>query len=778
MKKITMVLVVLLTVCSAAAAVVPTSDTASSRPKVGVVLSGGGAKGTAHVAVLKILEEEGIPIDYITGTSMGAIIGGLYALGYSADELDTLIRTQNWDMLMQDNMGRRAALFEDKKNDEKLIVKIPFHTRKDLEVAEDGENFDLKSGFRKDNRTGGVLGSIPTGIVEGQILHSLFSQLSIGYQDDVDFNTFPIPFSCVAVDLNAKEEYVFNKGDIVTAMRASMSIPGYFTPIKMGNRLLVDGGISNNLPVDVAKEMGADIIISVDLHKFDNAKVYPVENMKDMFGSILIVANGDKYKAALEASDIVISPNTGAYSALAFDPVSINALLDSGKVAAKLKIDEIRELKRRLNGAVPEKKNGHAVNLTREHVFISQISINGVPNPKERNILMKNLRVRPMSEIRGSQLDTAIAAFYATKAFSKITYSFVKNLNDTSYSLNINFVPERSHQAGLGFRFDSENMAAILLSANFNKHRLYGWKFDAVGKLGTNPYARAQVGYGFNHHWQLNVAYDFRSSRIDTYYDGLRSYSTNMLNHRVNVFMQLKRRDLELKLGIRGESLTHSNYVEETDPEFEIKYKHQLLSGVISYEFDNRNKSYFATRGCNVFVGGSYAFAGSVDQKLFSNRFADIMVKAVGYIPFGEKVEFIPQFYGRGIADAKMDESTVLYSDNIVGGYEEGRYIDTQLPFVGLNYVTWVNDFVGIARTDFRFNIFGKHYVTAMANYLRSWDEFKGAFDKDFATIIYGFGLNYSLQTIIGPIGLTGHWSSAGKKFGVYFSLGYSFGKI
>lgn len=777
MKKIFLLAVILSAVYSPVSAVEIPADSVSNRPKIGLVLSGGGAKGTAHVAVLKVLEEEGIPIDYIAGTSMGAVIGGLYALGYSADDLDTLIRSQNWNMLMQDNMGRRATLFEDKKNDERLVVRIPFYNRKELEVSDEDDNFDLRTGERKTGGIKGILDNIPTGIVEGQILHSLFSQLSIGYQDDVDFSTFPIPFACVAVDLNAQEEIVFDKGDIVTAMRASMSIPGYFTPIKMGDRLLVDGGIVNNLPVDVAKGMGADIVISVDLHKYDNAKVNTVENMKDMFGSILMVANGRKYEDALEASDIVISPNTGAYSALSFDTESIDALLDSGRVAAKLKVDELRNLKKRVNNETLVRHNVRAVNLTRDTVFVSQISISGV-NPKERDILMKNFRVKPMTSIHGSQLDTAIAAFYSTKAFSKITYSFIKDPVDSTYNLKINFVPERSHQAGFGFRFDSENMAAIFLSVNFNKHRLYGWKFDVSGKLGTHPYAHAQVGYAFSHHWQLNTSYDFRYSRIDSYEDGLRTYSTNMTDHCVNVFMQLKRRNMEMKLGVRGESLMHSTYLEETDPEYEKKYRHQLLHGFVSYEFDDRDKSYFATRGCNVYVRGSYAFAGSVNHDIFSNRFADIMVKAIGYVPLGEKVEFIPQFYGRGVADAKMSESTVLYSDNLIGGYEEGRYIDTQLPFVGMNFAAWVLDYVGIARTDFRFNIFGKHYVTAMANYMRSWDDFKGVYDKNYAMVFYGFGLNYSIQTIIGPIGLTGHWSNANKSFGLYFSLGYSFGRI
>ncbi|MGX8707515.1 MAG: patatin-like phospholipase family protein, partial [Bacteroidales bacterium] len=198
------------------------------RPKVGLVFSGGGAKGMSHIGALKVIEEMGIPVDYVVGTSIGSIIGGFYALGYNADELDSLVRSQNWDLLMKDQVARRDIAFAFKEDNDRYILSIPFYSHKNLT-----EETEAQKGSR------GILRNVPGALVRGQNLDQLFTKLSVGYQDDIDFNTLPIPFACVAVDLNTKEEVVFHSGNIVTAIRASMSIPAYFTPVRFGDKYLV-----------------------------------------------------------------------------------------------------------------------------------------------------------------------------------------------------------------------------------------------------------------------------------------------------------------------------------------------------------------------------------------------------------------------------------------------------------------------------------------------------------------------------------------------------------
>ena len=234
----------------------------AQRPKVGVVLCGGGAKGAAHVGVLKVLEENNIPIDLIVGTSMGAIVGGLYAIGYSAAELDSLIIAQNWNVVMSDRIARKDTYFEQRKYQDDYVISIPFGRG-------DYSRLGARDTQDPSHNEGSLLSNIPIAMVNGQNIYNLFTRLSVGYQDSLDFNRMPIPFACVAVDLIGKKEVVFHSGNFVDAIRSSMAIPGYFSPVRMGDMVLIDGGALNNYPVDVARAMGADIIIGVKLGELE-----------------------------------------------------------------------------------------------------------------------------------------------------------------------------------------------------------------------------------------------------------------------------------------------------------------------------------------------------------------------------------------------------------------------------------------------------------------------------------------------------------------------------
>ena len=209
-----------------------------SHPRVGLVLSGGGAKGFAHVGALKVIEESGIPVDYITGTSIGSIVGGLYAMGYDAETLEKVIGTQNWEALLSNESRRTFIPAIEKEEQSRYLLSLPINAKKI---------------------------SIPEGVLNGQKAMDLFTYLSYGYHDVTDFSQLPVPFKCIAADIATGEEVVLDNGFLPRAMRASMSVPAVFAACKMEDRMLVDGGIINNFPVDRCREMGADIIIGIDI---------------------------------------------------------------------------------------------------------------------------------------------------------------------------------------------------------------------------------------------------------------------------------------------------------------------------------------------------------------------------------------------------------------------------------------------------------------------------------------------------------------------------------
>src|SRR5690606_1417781 len=208
------------------------------RPKIGVVLSGGGAKGLAHIGVLKVLEENGVKVDYIAGTSMGAIVGGLYASGYTATELDSIFRNVNTEAIVQDFVPRTSKSFYEKRNNEVYALQLLF------------EDFKL---------------TMPKALSKGMYNNNLLSRLLAHVRYERDFSQLSIPFACVATDLVTGEKVVLREGNLTQSILASGAFPSSYTPMELNGRTLIDGGIADNYPVDIVREMGADIVIGVDV---------------------------------------------------------------------------------------------------------------------------------------------------------------------------------------------------------------------------------------------------------------------------------------------------------------------------------------------------------------------------------------------------------------------------------------------------------------------------------------------------------------------------------
>ena len=258
------------------------SGQATERPRIGLVLSGGGAWGAAQVGALKVIEEVGVPIDMIAGTSIGGIVGGLYAVGYKAEQLDSMFRSQEWiDLFMKG---------------------------------------DLKGYFER----------------------------LTGKRDTLDFYKLAIPFSCVAVDIQNQREVVLRRGSLPAAMRATMAIPGVFSAVRIDGRSLVDGGMMNVMPVDVVKNMGADIVIAIDLQQKDHeTRHLSLKNLLGI-GGILdwAVSRPDwkKYNENRKKVDVYIRPNLSGYSIMDFNKADISAMISLGEDAARAKLKELKAL--------------------------------------------------------------------------------------------------------------------------------------------------------------------------------------------------------------------------------------------------------------------------------------------------------------------------------------------------------------------------------------------------------------------------------------------------
>ena len=297
----------------------------AGRPKIGLALGGGGAKGAAEVGVLKVLEEAGIQVDYIAGTSIGSIVGGLYAAGYTAKELETMFLTQEWLSLLTDH---KASLSNE-----------PYKTV---------EGVTYIFGFPViDRNSSSIFGVMKGGRIE-QVLDSM-----LAVKGCAEFERLMIPFSCVTADIRTAQEVIISKGPVCKAMRASMAIPGIFKPVSHGDRLLVDGGMLNNLPVDICRKMGADIVIAIDLQQSEQkprkqSDLSALSSFGDMLGIRGILEwitnrpDIEKYNENRKRADIYIHPNIPDADASSFGNKNAARMIQAGIAAARQQLPELQ----------------------------------------------------------------------------------------------------------------------------------------------------------------------------------------------------------------------------------------------------------------------------------------------------------------------------------------------------------------------------------------------------------------------------------------------------
>ena len=736
---------------------------AAQRPKVGVVLCGGGAKGAAHVGVLKVLEENGIPIDCIAGTSMGAIVGGLYAIGYKADDLDSLIMAQDWNFVMSDRIPRSSRLFERKQDQSKYLLEIPFG-------AGDYSRLSARNPQRKPEEVS-FLSNIPISVFNGQNIYNLFTRLSVGYQDSLDFNRMPIPFACVAVDLVKKEEVVFHEGRFVDAIRSSMAIPGYFSPVRIDDKVLVDGGVLNNFPVDVCRAMGADIVIGVLLGDPDPEEPV-VDNIGEMASQIMNLYMDTKLPDAIANTDLLIRPSTKGYNVLSFDTASLRALIQNGETAARDKQDEITALKDWLDrstqhfiGPIKQaERYRKAIRLDRDSITLGSVSFNGIA-AKDFQWLLRKSPLKPGARISGRDLDSEVARFYNTAAFESVTYTLHGQTDP--YDLVLNFVPGRKSVLGVGVRFDSEEIAAILLGVGFNENALYGSKFNITAKLAYNMQASFRYAYAFRSLAQVKAGYQFRSSTM-----GISSLDATanigLKQHSLSAAFATKARNISIDLGARMDFFRYNGQLSFDEmPNYDIDFSRNAFPTAFArFQADSRDDAYFPRKGNQLDAEFGYCF-----NRLIKDDYGNFMTARFHFssvIPAGQRLAFI----------ATVDNRTLIGSDipmayaNVMGGYLPGRYMDQQIPFMGFTEPRLFQNVLTSVSLDSRYRILDNHYVFLSGAYARDFQNFKTIFEHK---PIIGARLGYAYNSFLGPLAFNLFWSNHTHSVGVYLSVGYNF---
>ena len=733
----------------------------SSRPKVGVVLGGGGAKGASHIGVLKYIEEMGIPVDYVAGTSMGSILGGLYAMGYSPNEMKNLIANINWSEYIGNKLDRSTMSKESRKRNSTTLLNVPF---------------SLESIFDK-NPNSKFINSLPSAYVNNSSLVNLFNDLCVGYQEEMDFNDLPIPFACVATNIVTGEEVVLRSGSVPTAMRASMAIPGVFSPVDMGDMVLVDGGLVNNFPADVLKEMGADIIIGVEVTSEKKITQQDIQSLPQLLGRLVTNSTSGKREENRELCDMRIVPDISGFGMLSFTPAAIDTLVGRGYKKAQQYHDQLLAIKQYIEKEAghPVKKELHAPkahNLLEEHVIIRSIKFDNVSEYDSRWLIRKS-GLKVGKRYSKDDIEHAVSIFRGTGCYDEITYNIkesdsVHGMNQhlsDMYDFSIHVTPAKPNVFGLGVRYDTEEGAALLLNIGLGEKKFAGSKLNFSAKLSYNPKVDFTYTYSVPSLANFSLAYDYRNEHFRT----TDIYADNLVNlhyrqQKVSAYIsQFHLLNLSTTVGASYTSTTFDNASMEGSSLDSLWFvPNRFLTPFVNLKYDNLDDAYFAKRGLNVSLNTQYFW----DPKNGDNNNFDFDYALQWYItPMKGRLTFIPQVYGR-----YFHKETYLFNlRNKCGGEIEGRHFENQLPFIGISYLeTFGTDpgFVTVARCDLRYNFYGKHYLTAMYNALL----------RPHMYTYNGVGLKYAFNSLLGPISLTAQWTDLYKShFSVYFSFGYTF---
>ena len=735
------------------------------RKKVGVVLGGGGAKGAAHIGVLKYLEEMDIPVDYIAGTSMGSIIGGFYAMGYSPDELTELIGGMDWSAYIGNKIDRSMMSEEMRQRNSTMMLHVPF---------------SHESLFDKDSNST-LMSQLPSAYVNNSSLVNLFNDLSVGYQEEMDFNDLPIPFACVATDMISGEEVVLRSGSVPTAMRASMAIPGVFSPVTIDDKVLVDGGLVNNFPVDVLREMGADIIIGVEVTSNKYITTDDLQSLPQVLTRLLTNTTSAKRAENRELCDVHLVPDISGYGMLSFTPEAIDTLVGRGYKQAAEYHDHLLSIKRAVDASaghpVSKKLHApHAKNLTKEAVLVRSITINNVSDRDSRWLIRKG-KLRVGSFYSERDIERAMDVYRGTGCFDEITYQVKESdsihmntrLSD-AYDLSINMKPAKPHVFGMGVRYDTEDGAAILLNIGLNEKKFNGSKLNASVKLSYNPKFNLTYTYSRSSLANFNLAYDYRNEHFSMLFDNNRNLNLRYHQQKVSGYVsQFHLLNVSTNAGLAYSSTTFDLFALDEEMDTTFFGNNKLLTPFVNVLYDNLDDAYFAKHGIKARLSGRY----NIDAKTFKDSYPDLSLFSQYYLtPDDGRFTFIPQFYGHYVFG--NPEYYNLFG--VFGGYIESRHFEQQLPFVGYASVESGSDAISVLRCDVRYNFYKKHYLTAMYNYLVNfyWGEPVNYWLDNSA---HGAGLQYSYSSFLGPISLTAHWSRrySENHFGAYFSFGYNF---
>lgn len=726
--------------------------------KIGLVLSGGGAKGLAHIGALKIIEEAGVKIDYIGGTSMGAIVGALYAAGYTATELDSIFRTTDFTNLIGDNLPRSAKTFYEKEDSERYAIILPFN------------KFKV---------------SVPPAFSGGQNVYNELVKLLYPVKNITEFAKLPIPFLCIATDVETGEEVVLKEGYLPQAVMASGALPSLFEPVRIDGRLLVDGGVVNNYPIQKVKKMGADIIIGVDVQ-------HGLRDRDGLISATEILLQINNYRTVLdmeeksEQTDIYIKPEITNFSVIDFN--LYDRIIESGTVAAKKSYGDLRRLAIKQNDS--ERKMSKITPV--ETLTIDRLTLTGSAD-YPRGYVKGKLRLGKDKETTFSRLEQGVGNLAATRNFQTIHYRLQNDGDEQELVLDLSENPVKTF-VRLGAHYDDLYKTAAII--NVTRKQLLTRddvaSFDFI--IGDNVRYNFQYYVDKGSYWSFGLNSRFNDFQKEIDFDLIRGnfevppgINLNTINLDVSdltnrIYLEtVIREEFAFRTGIEHKLLKYSTRTLGPRGDDQVQLGTQTADGKTFFEksdffsafgkltLDTYDNTYFPSRGL-YFSGDFHFYVFSSDFNDNFKEFSVAKARMGGALPLLNKLSLNIETEG----GFKLGTSDVTSFDFILGGYGT-KLINNNIPFFGYDFLSLPgNSFVkAYGRIDYEF--IPKNHFMFTANFANVDDDIFRTSEWFTLPDYSGYAIGYGWESFLGPLEVHYSWSPEGKTSNFFFSLGYWF---
>ena len=712
--------------------------------KVGLVFSGGGAKGFAHIGVLKVLEEAGVRVDYIGGTSMGSMVGALYASGYTAKEIDSIFRSVDFTKVMLDDVPRKSKPFYEKENGEKHAISLP-----------------VKKG---------KIG-IPKALSKGQNVANLLTEMLSHVASIDDFNELPIPFVCVATDIETGEKVVLNSGFLPKAVQASSAFPTLLNPVEIDGRLLVDGGILDNYPVDEVLKMNPDIIIGVELGN-DLSTREDLNSAVDIVNQVMSFQIFASYEENIKNTDVHITPNMKGYSVTTFE--YYDEIFKLGEEAAREHYDELVKIAQQQT----TKRKPFVRKKQDNKIIIKSIQIEGNQN-YTRSYVKSKMGIKLNDTIAYSSFVDGINNLSATGNFSNIQYKIIDREDGGSIvqlQLKQNSI---STYIKLAVHYDDLYKTAVLVNIT-SKHLLI--KNDVLSAdiiLGDN------IRYNFDYFIDYGAgwSYGFKSSyhrfSEDVMFDYIPDVARINLKYRDftnQLYVQtVLNRKFAIKVGVEHKRINaytqtiSATVLNNNDDSDKFYFDKSDYLNLVSYlKFDTYDKKYFQKYG--VYLAADfrwYLFSSDYNENF--DTFSQVKGELAFVYTFFDKLTL--HYIAKGGVTIGDNDNGIL--DFNLGGYNQ-NYINTFESMIGYEFAALNGDSFVKSSLNIRYEIFKSNYLMAAVSVARVGDDLwnNGDIFEDTKT---GLGIGYGLDSFLGPIELNYTYSPDTKENYIFFNLGYWF---